>query len=875
MGRKTLPFVQSLVFMLILALLIGSINNQLCFADTVSPTYGANSEYSEYLVECGDVLEIAVWGHKDLSGIVTVNENGKISLTGLLEEIDVLGLTVPEVQAYLTEKLTYYLKDPKVTVTLREAKAIRITVIGSVRSPGVYPFRSKPTLVDALASAGGYIPEADLTCVRINRITTPGSANGMKSESIIVDISKTLAGEEEVGSELCPFLQDGDVVHVPLKARTVSVLGEVQKPRVYTIDTAGAGTRVFDIIAAAGGPGINADTSCIRVTRYGEHGTEIIEADLDTLEDTQSRASGAREQYDGTFKLVPGDVVYVPKAIRVQVLGQVRNPGSYQLKAKSTFVHAIAQAGGALDSADTSSVSLHRGKGEEVGVLALDLDAALTGKLPREESILKDQDTIIVPELIREVSVLGAVSRPGVYRIHEDTRILQVLALAGGIAEDGDGTSAILTRKLESGEAERLEINLEKLQMREGEEENYLVHNGDIIYVPRAVTVMVLGKVKAPGTYALGSTGRLMDALSRAGGILPDGDQTSVTLTRNANGCQEFKEIDIKAIMAGAGELNINLLNGDIIFVPDLIREVSVLGEVARPGVYKIRDNTTLLECLAQAGGITEIGDSTAVRITRRNQDGIPIIHTVDTDDIHLEAESIEVGPLVNGDIIYVPRAIAVQVLGEVAQPGLYRMKAGSCLLDAIALAGGLKDDSDSTQVIITSRTLSSEITGTNIPCDTPGNTGVTDFATGALRTVDINHVLMGTNPSDNIPLADQDTIFVPKLNREVVVLGEVARPGLYKLPKGAKLMDALAIAGGPTKRAALEAVCIFREGRVTAAEQVVLGHDNLFFTGKAEENPPVQGQDIVYVPSTTKLEWDRIFSFLSGLKLIKDLFLR
>ncbi|NLA07901.1 MAG: hypothetical protein GX872_09745, partial [Firmicutes bacterium] len=65
MGRKTLPFVQSLVFMLILALLIGSINNQLCFADTISPTYGANSEYSEYLVECGDVLEIAVWGHKD------------------------------------------------------------------------------------------------------------------------------------------------------------------------------------------------------------------------------------------------------------------------------------------------------------------------------------------------------------------------------------------------------------------------------------------------------------------------------------------------------------------------------------------------------------------------------------------------------------------------------------------------------------------------------------------------------------------------------------------------------------------------------------------------------------------------------------------
>lgn len=872
MYRKTSSFAASLFFALILVLILAPTCNQQCFAETVNPT---NATSHNYIVESGDVLEIAVWGHQDLSGIVTVSKDGKISLTGFLEEIDVLGLTIPEVQATISDMLAYYLRNPRVAVTLRETKMIRITVIGSVRSPGVYSFRRKPTPIDVLASAGGYVSEADLTCVRITRTPTPASADGIKSDSIIVDASKVLAGEEEADPELCPLLEDGDVVYVPEKARTVSVLGEVQRPGVYTVDTAGIGTRVFDIIAAAGGPGINADTSCIQVTRHREQGTEIIKVDLDALEAAQFETSGSRGQYDGTFKLMPGDVVYVPKAIIVQVLGQVRNPGSYQLKAKSTFVHAVAQAGGVLDSADTTCISLHRGSGEETGVLTLDLDAALSGKLPREESILKDQDTIIVPELVREASVLGAVNRPGVYSIHKDTRVLQVLAQAGGITQDGDGASAILTRKLRSGETERLEINLEKLQSTEGEEENYPVHNGDIIYVPRAVTVMVLGKVKAPGTYALGSTGRLMDALSRAGGILPDGDQTSVTLTRNGNGSQEVKEVDVKAIMAGASELNINLLDGDIIFVPDLIREVSVLGEVTRPGVYKVRDDTTLLECLAQAGGITEIGDSTAVRITRRSQGDIPTTHTINADDIYLEADNIGARPMANGDIIYVPRAIAVQVLGEVAQPGLYRMKAGSRLSDAIALAGGLKDDADDTQVIITSRTSSSGITETNIACDTPGNTSATGFAPGAVRTVDITGVLLGANPLDNISLADQDTVFIPKLNRGVVVVGEVTRPGLYKLQKGAKLMDALATAGGPTKRAALEAVCIFREGHVTAGEQVILGHDNLFFTGKAEENPSVEGQDIVYVPSTTKLDWDRVFSVLSGLKLIKDLFLR
>jgi polysaccharide export outer membrane protein len=227
------------------------------------------------------------------------------------------------------------------------------------------------------------------------------------------------------------------------------------------------------------------------------------------------------------------------------------------------------------------------------------------------------------------------------------------------------------------------------------------------------------------------------------------------------------------------------------------------------------------------------------------------------------------------GDIIYVPRAIAVQVLGEVGKPGLYRIKAGSRLSDALALAGGLKDDADGEQVVITRKPPSADIAQADTDYDTLAGKDTSAYVNGTVRTVDITRVLMGNNLSDNVGLLDQDTIFVPKLSREVVVVGEVTRPGLYKLPRGAKLMDALAVAGGPTRRAALEAVCIFREGRVTEGEQVILGHDNLFFTGKAEHNPPVQGQDIVYVPSTTKLEWDRVFSFLSGLKLIKDLFLR
>ena len=152
-----------------------------------------------------------------------------------------------------------------------------------------------------------------------------------------------------------------------------------------------------------------------------------------------------------------------------------------------------------------------------------------------------------------------------------------------------------------------------------------------------------------------------------------------------------------------------------------------------------------------------------------------PLLHTINSDDIH---RMIDPGTwlMANGDIVYVPRAIAVQVLGEVAQPGLYRMKAGSRLSDALALAGGLRDDADGTRIVITSRTSPTAMTKDNTVYDT------WQCKHKCLRNQLCAHhryhrCVMGSNLSDNIPLTDQDTVFVPKLNREVVVVGEVARP--------------------------------------------------------------------------------------------------
>ncbi len=81
----------------------------------------------------------------------------------------------------------------------------------------------------------------------------------------------------------------------------------------------------------------------------------------------------------------------------------------------------------------------------------------------------------------------------------------------------------------------------------------------------------------------------------------------------------------------------------------------------------------------------------------------------------------------------------------------------------------------------------------------------------------------------------------------------------------GARVLDAIALAGGPQERAALENVGIYRDGAVDQSELVAMGRDKILFTGDASENPLLQGGDIVYVPETKRLDWTKIFGFLGG----------
>jgi hypothetical protein len=111
-----------------------------------------------------------------------------------------------------------------------------------------------------------------------------------------------------------------------------------------------------------------------------------------------------------------------------------------------------------------------------------------------------------------------------------------------------------------------------------------------------------------------------------------------------------------------------------------------------------------------------------------------------------------------------------------------------------------------------------------------------------AVREIDIEGILGGQVAQTDAPsLSDGDVLFVPQAVQRLTVLGEVARPGVYPVERGATLMDVMAAAGGPTEKADMGAVRVYDGGNAAEAQTLELADDRLIFEGSIKSNPPAR----------------------------------
>jgi polysaccharide biosynthesis/export protein len=159
---------------------------------------------SGYTIGPADLLDVTVWNNAGISRTVPVRPDGKISLP-LLDDVQAAGLTPKQLKDNLARKLARYITSPEVSVIVREIHSLRVAVLGEVNKPGRYDLKSRASILDAIALAGGFSPYAARSKLVILRVA------GSTVTRIPCNYDKIVAADVEPESF---FLQPGDTLVV-------------------------------------------------------------------------------------------------------------------------------------------------------------------------------------------------------------------------------------------------------------------------------------------------------------------------------------------------------------------------------------------------------------------------------------------------------------------------------------------------------------------------------------------------------------------------------------------------------------------------------------------------------------------------------------
>ena len=305
----------------------------------------------------------------------------------------------------------------------------------------------------------------------------------------------------------------------------------------------------------------------------------------------------------------------------------------------------------------------------------------------------------------------------------------------------------------------------------------------------RTIQVFVVGEVKAPGIYSVSSLATTINALSAAGGPSYNGSLRKISLLKKGKVVQQIDLYDM--FLSGDRSKDVRLENGDTIFVPVIGPVVAVAGEVKRPGIYELKDITTLPKILEIAGGITAAGDTARIQVERieGNTARIALDYVPKGKQLDVDLADVEVSDRDMVKVFPVNEATrrVVTLKGNVTRPGEYQFRAGMRITDIIPSFEVLLPDSYPTAAEV--------------------NRLVPPDMHREVLSFNLTRALAG-DPSENIPLHEQDTIKVfsrweMQEKPAVSINGQVVNPGTYMFYPRMTVRD-LVTAAGSLKRNAL-----------------------------------------------------------------------
>ncbi len=261
---------------------------------------------------------------------------------------------------------------------------------------------------------------------------------------------------------------------------------------------------------------------------------------------------------------------------------------------------------------------------------------------------------------------------------------------------------------------------------------------------------------------------------------------------------------------------------------------ITVIGNVSTPGVFTIDHSPTILEIISRSGSFKSNADKSHVMVIRK-QDGTSTVLKLDLKKA-LEGDRSQDILLVKDDVVYVPSDInKVIVLGAVTNPGTVILDkeiddTPMSLLEVITKAGGFTPNADRSGVVVIRKDNEQTIT----------------------KKYDLKQLLEKGDISQNVMALKGDIIFVPKIEKKIVVMGEISQPGTIQFETPPTVTELLSKAGGFTTNAGRNNILIIRNNK-GVSQLISVNIEKTLEQGDATQNPLLQDGDIVYVPREDK----------------------
>ena len=526
------------------------------------------------------------------------------------------------------------------------------------------------------------------------------------------------------------------------------------------------------------------------------------------------------------------------RSIMVNVMGEVRVPGTYTLSAFATVFHALYMAGGISDLGTLRSIKVFR-QGRQISVVDV-YEFILNGRLAGNVR-LQDNDVIQVGTYDCIVDISGKVKRPMAYEMRKGESLSALLKYAGGFT--GDAYKKLI-RVLRNSEEMKSVYNVEEFDYNSFKLEDGDQVSIDQIYDRFKNMVEIKGAVFRPGMYQYGEeVNSVRSLIERASGLTEEAMTSKAVLRRlKPNRTQEVITIDLEGILRGS-VADIPLQNEDILFIPTLaehqnLRTLTITGEVIFPGTYEFADRMTIEDLILQAGGLTDRASTIKVDVSRRLRDPNAAEATMEiakTFSFSLaDQTSFTLEPY---DIVQVRRSpvfqdpIRVTVEGEIAFEGSYTMEQkNQRLSDVVKAAGGVVAGSYVRGARLERRMTADEkarmqavINMARQSADGKDSIALNKIAMSDTYTVGIHldEALAHPGSTKDIELMDGDRLIIPRFNHTVRISGDVNAPNTVAFEDGENYKYYIKQAGGFGDRAKKShTYIVYQNGTMAVAKE-------------------------------------------------------